>query len=69
MNILHLSIDMAQYHLDHGYASLEDAEEYAKLWNEFKLETRCFVVVKQKKPHKWATITVATPVLVLEPVE
>src|SRR5574337_830617 len=67
MSITHLPFEQAQYLLNEGHASLADAEEYAVLWNKHKLETRCSVVVTQRPPHKHSTITVATPVLVLEP--
>ena len=68
MNLTDKTIDQAQYLLDHGHATQEDAEEFARVWNETKIYTVCRVVVKRKY-HKWGQCSLMTPILVLTPVD
>jgi hypothetical protein len=63
MSFIHLPPEDAQFHLDHGFASLADACWYAEVFNRSGAPARCTVRIERRRPFPGLP-SLATPVLV-----
>ena len=68
MNLSDKTLSDAQFALDNGYASEEDARAYAETWNKHKTATQCRVAMEARRPRpSWPVLM--CPTLIVEDLE